>query len=71
MNEKPPNRQIVRISRLQDQGAELDLVDASVEERWIATWEMTKAAWAMKGEPISETDRLRRDIESFRKLNDS
>jgi hypothetical protein len=71
MNEKPPNRQIVRISRLQDQGAELDLVDASVEERWIAIWEMTKAAWAMKGGPISETDRLRRDIESFRKLNDS
>jgi hypothetical protein len=67
MDKELSNRQIVRIARLKDQGTELDLVDASVEERWAAVWEMTKSAWAFKGEPVDEQGLLRH-IEGIRKV---
>lgn len=67
MSEKIPNRQIERISKLKDQGTECDLVNASAEEQFAAVWEMTKAAWEFKGEPVGEQG-LQRHVESSRKL---
>jgi hypothetical protein len=46
------NRQVVRTSKLSEQGKEDDLRSASVEELWGMMWQLAVDAWAMKGENV-------------------
>ena len=55
-------RQIkVRISKLKDQGKELDLRDTTPAERLSMMWQLALDAWAFKGEQIAQ-QRLPRHI---------
>jgi hypothetical protein len=50
------NRRIVRKSTLTEQGAEDDLRDSSIEERWNMMWQLAVDCWAMKGEIVAEQE---------------
>lgn len=49
-------RQIVRRSKLAEQGQENDLRSSTVEERWGMMWQLAVDAWAMKGEDVAEQE---------------
>lgn len=55
------NRKIIRITRLEDQGAESDLKETTASERIAMMWQLTIDAWLFKGEHIAQS-RLQRHI---------
>ena len=52
-----------RKTRLADQGKENDLEGTTPEERLEMVWEITKTAWAFRGEPVDEST-FHRDVVS-------
>jgi hypothetical protein len=48
------NRQVVRKTKLADQGRDDEMANMSVEERWNMMWQLAVDAWAMKGENVAE-----------------
>ena len=55
------SRKIVRVTRLEDQGAEADLKETTASERLAMMWQLTVDAWLFKGEDIAKS-RLQRHI---------
>jgi hypothetical protein len=62
------NRQIVRKSKLADQGNEDDLRDTTIEERWNMMWQMTVDAYAMMG--IDASQPMRKEVKRVIRLNE-
>jgi len=47
-------RQVVRKSKLSEQGREDDLLNTTAEERLKMMWQLALDAWAMKGEKVEQ-----------------
>jgi hypothetical protein len=62
MDIKTNKNRNIRKSRLSDQGKEDDLKGKSPGELMGMVWELTKDAWAFKGEPIDPEQRLQRHV---------
>jgi hypothetical protein len=52
MNDRDLPSRAIRITRLQDQGQEQDLVGTTPEERVAMMWQLALDAWAFMGEPV-------------------
>jgi hypothetical protein len=62
-----PNRQIERTSKLAEQGADNDLRNTTIEERWNMMWQLAVDAWAMKGVNVAEQE-FQRHVERLERL---
>jgi hypothetical protein len=61
------NRKIVRKSTLAEQGADNDLNNTTVEERWNVMWQLAVDTWAMKGINVAEQE-FQRHVERLERL---
>lgn len=57
----PDQKRTVRISRLKDQGNEMDLRSTTAADRLAMIWPLTLEAWTFKGERVAES-RLPRHV---------
>ena len=57
----------IRVRKLSEQGAERDLQHTTPAERIGMMWQLTRDAWAFKGEPVDESSFQRHVVRVIRR----